>query len=626
MSSIRYKFLAIIVSLIVGTMVSYLTLATRLYDADKEAYIYDSNASVAEAVSAQTETLLSGVAHSMSSIADFMTDPNFSVPERERLVTALFNADDSLVDLVIERQPLTGQAEPLFDISNRLYLELHEIDPPTLRGLTEEFKATITDIPDGKLSIRNALLAGGIPLLTVAVRMAPIEGRDGIFMVAQVQQDRLIKIFSQSQMHSVFLIDGYGNVLAHPDVAVVASKENVANPEFVTAILANPLKTGAKEFTDQNGVRWLTAFSKIDAGNLVAISKISRESAFAATRILIKKSLLFALGLVILAFVVSMVFSKSLTTPLKRLFEATKKIGAGDFSLQVVATTKDEVGSLATSFNAMAGKILTLLSEVRDKARMEKELETARVVQENLFPKNLHNEAGFSLAGFYVPASECGGDWWSYFKQGNRLYVLLGDATGHGVPAALITAAAQSCCTAIQEISRRVPAYKMTPGTIMRELNVAIHHAAKGGMNMTFFIAMIDLKSGGMVYANASHELPIVCRLVSGGPPEFNMLMGDPGPCLGESVDSVYPEHTLQLQPQDTVIWYTDGLVEVRNDQDEEWGERRFMKVLKANSDANPKKLVEALSTQSKTFYGSRPPDDDITYVIVRWLGAAVRT
>jgi sigma-B regulation protein RsbU (phosphoserine phosphatase) len=137
---------------------------------------------------------------------------------------------------------------------------------------------------------------------------------------------------------------------------------------------------------------------------------------------------------------------------------------------------------------------------------------------------------------------------------------------------------------------------------------------------------MIDLKSGGMVYANASHELPIVCRLVSGNPPEFNMLMGDPGPCLGESVDSVYPEHTLQLQPQDTVIWYTDGLVEVRNDQDEEWGERRFMKVLKANSDANPKKLVEALSTQSKTFYGSRPPDDDITYVIVRWLGAAVRT
>ena len=196
----------------------------------------------------------------------------------------------------------------------------------------------------------------------------------------------------------------------------------------------------------------------------------------------------------------------------------------------------------------MAGQITTLMTQVADRARMEKELETARVVQENLFPPAEAEGKGFDLAGFYTPASECGGDWWGYFQNGTRLFLLIGDATGHGVPAALITAAAQSCCTTIQQMHGRSPNIPLTPASIMQDLNVAIHTAANGGMNMTFLIVMLDLATGKLVYANASHELPVVLTGEDGAP-EVDMLMGNPGVCLGESRDSVYPEHSVQLKP-----------------------------------------------------------------------------
>ncbi len=621
MISIRYKFLAIIVTLVVGTMLTYLTLAVRLFEADKEAYIFDSNVAVADALATETETLLAGITQTLGSIANLATDGTLPATEREHLVSLLFDGDQDLVDLAVYHITDNGIGQPFIDRTKKDYLDLHEVDREAVLKLRAGIKIDPSAMAEGKAQLQNTLLPGGIPLITIALKAGTEKdsGRGAILMLAEVQHDRLLKVFARPQMHTVFLIDGYGNLLAHPDAAKVAAKENIADPEFVASILANPLKTGAKEFVAADGKPWMSAFSKIDAGNLVVISKISREDAFAATQRLVKKSILFAIGLVIVAFLVSILFSRSLTTPLQRLFEATKAIASGDFGIRVKATTKDEVGSLTTSFNVMAGKIVALMGEVRDKARMEKELETARVVQENLFPPSESSDSQFLLAGFYAPASECGGDWWGYFRKGNFLYILIGDATGHGVPAALITAAAQSCCTTIQQIHARYPEYSLTPAAIMADLNAAIHHAAKGGMNMTFFIGMIDLISGELTYVNASHEMPIVCSPAGNGSAEINMLIGDPGPCLGESLSSVYPEHKIQLAPNDTIIWYTDGLVETRNAEEVEWGERRFLKVLKASADAPPEGLRNNLIAEAKAFSGGYPADDDITYVIVRW-------
>lgn len=620
MISIRYKFLGILVGLVVVTMLAYLALAVRLFEADKEAYIYDSNASVVEALATETETLLASITRTLGSIADLTADQAIAANDRDRLVSVLFDGDSDLVDLVVA--PIEGSklGAPLIERSQAAFWELHDLDPRVRLDLRESLKSPIDALPAGKIHIQNAMLPGGIPLITVALRLPAAAGGADLGMVGQVRQDRLLKIFARPQMHTVFLIDGHGTVLAHPDVAVVAVRENVADPAFVAGILASPFKTGAKELQASDGEKWLTAYSKIDAGNLTVISKISRAAAFAATQRLVQKSMLFAGALILLALIVSMLFSQTLTTPLKRLFEATRRIAAGDFSVQVPPTSRDEVGALTTSFNAMAGKIVTLMGEVADKARMEKELETARLVQENLFPSGEAGDGTFDLAGFYTPASECGGDWWGHFRHGSRLYILIGDATGHGVPAALITAAAQSCCTTIQQMHKRMPERPLTPASIMSDLNAAIHHAAKGGMNMTFFIAMLDLETGKLVYTNASHEMPVIYGETD-GEVTINMLMGDPDVCLGEGPASTYKEHVVDLKAGDAIVCYTDGLVESRNGEDKEWGERRFLKAIKTNSQLQPKALRDLLIGEAKAFAAGRPADDDITYIVVRWNG-----
>ncbi len=623
MISIRYKFLAIIVALVVGTMFTYLVLAVRLFEADKEAYIFEANVLVADALATETETLLGSITQTMSSLAGATFDTELAKGDVARLFGILFDADRDLVELSIYTYADGKLGDAIATRAKKDYFELHELDERALVDLTAALRQDPASLPEGKLRLQNTIMPGGIPLIGVALRVvAQNDPKSGILLLGLVRHERLLKIFARSKIHTVYLIDGYGNLLAHPNVNLVATKENVADAEFVSSILANPVKTGAKEFHSKDGTRWLSAYSKIDAGNLIVISQISRESAFLATQRLVNKSILFAIGLVILAFLVSMVFSKTVTTPIKRLFEATKKIAAGDFSVRVVASTRDEVGTLTTSFNAMAGKIVDLMGEVRDKARMEKELETARVVQDNLFPANEAESPAFSLAGFYTPASECGGDWWGYFQQGNCLYVLIGDATGHGVPAALITAAAQSCCTTIQQIHRRLPKYSLTPAAIMTDLNAAIHHAAKGEMNMTFFISMLNLETGELTYSNASHEMPVRCSRDENGT-EIDMLMGDPGPCLGESLNSTYAEHKVQLKSADRLVWYTDGLVESRNADEVEWGERRFLKVVKANAEASTEELRDKLIAESKAFAAGQPADDDITYVIVQWNDVA---
>src|SRR5690606_35511909 len=109
----------------------------------------------------------------------------------------------------------------------------------------------------------------------------------------------------------------------------------------------------------------------------------------------------------------------------------------------------DEVGGLAQGFNFMAGEVSRLMEETKEAARMEGELETVRLVQETLFPEPVKRVGDFHLAGHFEPASECGGDWWHYCKVGDKLFIWIGDATGHGAPSAMVTSAAKAAATII---------------------------------------------------------------------------------------------------------------------------------------------------------------------------------
>ena len=247
---------------------------------------------------------------------------------------------------------------------------------------------------------------------------------------------------------------------------------------------------------------------------------------------------------------------------------------------------------------------------------MEAELATAHTVQDTLFPKNDALLNNLSIYGKSVPASECGGDWWHYSKIGDKVYLWIGGATGHGVPAALLTSAARAVASVIEGIDN------VTPGEALTILNKAIYSTSKGQMMMTFFIACFDTKKQTMTYSNASHDPPfMVSHEVQGAPKrrDYNPLMDINNSRLGEVPTTTYKNHTIPFREGDKIVFYTDGVIDVKSPEGDSYGERRFIRSLKAINELGPAGTIDNAFNEMNQYRVDTPLDDDVTLVMVEF-------
>ena len=303
-----------------------------------------------------------------------------------------------------------------------------------------------------------------------------------------------------------------------------------------------------------------------------------------------------------------------ISKPIKMLAWRADQIARGDLETRVEVTSTDEIGLLGENFNYMADQIVVLLRQTAEKATMEKELEVARAIQETLVPPNDAVDRGFvKIAGYFQPASQCGGDWWTYHDlKGGKVLVVIGDVTGHGVPSAMITAAAKAAC----DVARAVNDDDVSCTQLLEIMNRAIFESAKRKFVMTCFASIIDPAAKNITYANAGHNFPYLYRQVN-GKGEFGSLMTR-GNRLGDLADSKYTARTTELHPGDVLIWYTDGIVECENEAGEEFGEKRFRSAIRRAAHLDPGEMRETVITESQSFFGERARKDDITMVFAR--------
>jgi serine phosphatase RsbU (regulator of sigma subunit) len=303
-----------------------------------------------------------------------------------------------------------------------------------------------------------------------------------------------------------------------------------------------------------------------------------------------------------------------ISRPLKLLAVRADQIARGDLDTRVEVKSRDEIGLLGENFNYMADRLVVLLQETAKKATMEKELEVARAIQETLVPTNdLVDRKVVKLAGYFQPASECGGDWWTYHDLADgKLLVVIGDVTGHGVPSAMITAAAKASCDSVRAMTND----NLTVTYLLEILNRAIYEAAKRKFVMTCFASIIDPKTRTITYANAGHNFPYLYRNQN-GKGEFGCLMTR-GNRLGDLQESKYTAKQMDLMPGDVLVWYTDGIVECENPQGEEFGEKRFRAAIRRAASEEPSGMREQVVAAASSFFSDRPRKDDITMVIAR--------
>jgi serine phosphatase RsbU (regulator of sigma subunit) len=303
-----------------------------------------------------------------------------------------------------------------------------------------------------------------------------------------------------------------------------------------------------------------------------------------------------------------------ISKPIKMLAWRADQIARGDLETRVEVSSTDEIGLLGENFNYMADQLVVLLRETAEKATMEKELEVARAIQETLVPSNDTVDREFvKISGYFQPASQCGGDWWTYHDlKGGKILVVIGDVTGHGVPSAMITAAAKAAC----DVARAVNHDDVGCSQLLEIMNGAIYESAKRKFVMTCFASIIDPATRSITYANAGHNFPYLYRQVN-GKGEFGSLMTR-GNRLGDVEDSKYTARTTELQAGDVLIWYTDGVVECENEQGEELGEKRFRSAIRRAAHLDPAEMRETVVAEAQGFFGDRPRKDDITMVFAR--------
>ncbi len=239
-------------------------------------------------------------------------------------------------------------------------------------------------------------------------------------------------------------------------------------------------------------------------------------------------------------------------------------------------------------------------AQVAERERIEQELRTAQEIQHTFLPKEVPVPSGWQLVPFYQSAREVGGDFYDFlpFADG-RLGIVIGDVTDKGVPAALVMTATRTMLrTAAQEPT--------SPAEVLARVNDLLFNDIPPTMFVTCFYALLDPASGRMRFANAGHEPPF--RQFPGSAVEL-WATGMP---LGMMPDTDYEEYETVIKPGESLLFYSDGLVEAHNQRREMFGFARLQSLLAAQRDETL--LVDTLLDELQRFTGDRwEQEDDVT-------------
>jgi serine phosphatase RsbU (regulator of sigma subunit)/predicted ester cyclase len=249
----------------------------------------------------------------------------------------------------------------------------------------------------------------------------------------------------------------------------------------------------------------------------------------------------------------------------------------------------------------------SLAQEVRERERIEQDLRVARTIQQASLPKEVPQLEGWQIAPFYRPAREVGGDFYDFhFLSQGRLGLVTGDATGKGVPAALVMS---TTCGMLQLAAQVLDS--SSPGEVLERVNETLLARIPLNMFVTCFYAVLDPESGTLRYANAGHDPPYLWH---GGCCEELRARGMP---LGLMPGMSYEEGEVSLREGDSVLFYSDGLVEAHDPKGEMFGFPRLRAHVAEHGEE--RSLGDLLLEELYSFVGEGwEQEDDITLLTLK--------
>ncbi|MBI3557599.1 MAG: SpoIIE family protein phosphatase [Deltaproteobacteria bacterium] len=612
--------LLITISLLLATPIFFINIsAISLFRNDKKIYIYDSQATTAVLTGREFVSYLDS---GLSTLKLVVGTADLSGP--------LAQQTKNTIDFYLNNQhALIGVELFGLDTATNTFNRVHQ------QFLPNALAAMVTT-PE-KIAIEPASVLAAIPELTKRgyyFRNISKEGQPAMLSITFADLTHppakgpapiavgyvSLQHFSadSSSLNRFTVADRSGAILFHSNERMLFSDQSVAQDSIFQEALISSVSAGAKEYLTPKGVRTLGSFYKPGL-ELVALSQIDYDEAMRATYTLTEKFIVLGLASLGIMIMLGLFFSRRVTAPLNRLFMATAQVSSGNFKINLPISSRDEIGALTASFVAMSHKISDLVQGTADKVRVDQELEIVKTVQQNLFPPGKIQNDQLLLVNHYQSAAECGGDWLGYFRTVHRHTLIVADATGHGLPSALMTASARGCFSVLEKLVTD-NRFELNPSDMLAVANRVVFDSGQGKIMMTAAVFVFDFSTHIVSFSSAAQNPPWLFRSATDGLKQMSLIAT--GPRLGEAPEIATPYEIKQMpfQKNDTIFFYTDGLLEGKNKGGVQYGKKQARKVIEEAISLEPEPLINSIMADFMTHNAGKKLDDDVTLGVLRVL------
>ncbi len=561
---IKFKLITINTLLLIVVIVFLTKYSTHLFEKDKKAYLYENSLFNVTSVAKEFNYTLTRVKTDLQNLA--------LIKNRKLKVKAISETKYILAyreknDFVINRD---------FDKDeNNFKLAIPSLDRP---DLIKTFKFDNEDYAVISAKVKKEIVA--------------------IVIKANI----LKNLLSQNRTYNTVVLKDGEMILGNDLIGLASYDKN----EFQGNNIVKKVRINNDEY--------LISIAQTKAFGLSIVSTISESDALSVTKFLIQRAIYFAIFIIALSTIIIVFLSRGLSKPIEKLYQRALSIGQGDFESTVEIKTRDELGTLGDSFNQMSQDILQYIDKMKEKARLDEEVKVAKLVQEEFFPpKDIENDS-VCISSYAAPASECGGDWWGHYEFNEYIITIIADATGHGLPAALLTSAINSAFNSIKIRLNEDPT-QLSPALITSHLNKVIN-LSNNQILLTAFISVYNTKTKEYSYTNASHlEVLKVPKKDEITKADILPLLEAKGPRLGDKEDSTYSYETIILEPGELLVYMTDGITEAENTDGKQWGLRNLLKILMSYSKHTSKEIRDTIVSVVYDHRGSDSFDDDLTLI-----------
>lgn len=315
--------------------------------------------------------------------------------------------------------------------------------------------------------------------------------------------------------------------------------------------------------------------------------------------------------------------SRRITGAVNQLYEGTRRVIHGDFHNRIPVRDRDQLGELSQSFNQMTENLERLMAVEKEKERLQTELEIAREVQGQLYPKEAPPTCGLKLTVRCDPARMVSGDYYDYQDIGaGKLVFAIGDVAGKGISAALLMATLQAALRA--QITNYQPVENECNGTrtldaatLVGALNKQIYAHTSPEKYATFFFGLFDEPTRTLTYTNAGHLSPLLFRK------QEVLTLDSNGTVVGAFSWAKFGESCLTMVPGDLLVCYTDGITEPENAYGEMFGEERLIELVQKHMHRDDHEIVALVLEAVRGWTGTPELHDDMTLLLAREVEAA---